>query len=150
VFTITLPPLRSRGADALLLADHFVRKYAAMHNKTINRISTPAIDMLSAYHWPGNVRELENVIERAVIVATDDAINGHDLPPTLQLKNVESGGTHNSFEALVNAYEKELITDALKDCRGNQSEAAELLGTTKRIIQYKISKYGIDYTRFKH
>jgi len=150
VFTISLPPLRERGADVLLMADYFTRKYAAIHNKDIKRISTPAIDMLSAYHWPGNVRELENVIERAVLVAQGDAINGHDLPPTLQMKDAQERGVRdNTFDALVAAYEKELITEALKDTNGNQSEAARVLGTTKRIIQYKIGNYGIDYKRFK-
>jgi Nif-specific regulatory protein len=151
VFTIHLPPLRNRGADILLLADFFVKKYSKLHKKTINRISTPAIDMLSGYHWPGNVRELENVIERAVIVTTTDTINGHDLPPTLQLKNQNSqASTPNGFIDLVQAYEKELITEALKDCRGNQTKAAKSLGITKRIIQYKIKKYKIDYERFRH
>ncbi len=150
VFTILLPPLRERGADALLLADYFVRKYSKLHDKRIDRISTPAIDMLSAYHWPGNVRELENVIERAVIVSTGNVINGHDLPPTLQMKDVSLQGKRtDTFENMVAAYEKEIITDALKDTHGNQTEAAKLLGTTKRIIQYKINKYGIDFTRFK-
>jgi Nif-specific regulatory protein len=150
VFTISLPPLRERGADVLLMADYFTRKYATIHNKDIKRISTPAIDMLSAYHWPGNVRELENVIERAVLVAQGDAINGHDLPPTLQMKDAQERGVRdNTFDALVAAYEKELITEALKDTNGNQSEAARVLGTTKRIIQYKIGNYGIDYKRFK-
>ena len=68
VFAIFVPPLRDRKSDLLLLADHFLQKYAKEHNKDIRRISTPAIDMLTAYHWPGNVRELENVIERAVLV----------------------------------------------------------------------------------
>jgi Nif-specific regulatory protein len=121
------------------------------HGKQIERISTPAIDMLSAYHWPGNVRELENVIERAVLVSENDVINGHDLPPTLQMKDVAQQGVRDgSFESLVAAYEKEIITDALKDARGNQTEAARLLGTTKRVIQYKVSKYGIEYRRFQH
>jgi Nif-specific regulatory protein len=150
VFTIPLPPLRERGADALLLADYFVKKYSALHGKAITRISTSAIDMLSAYHWPGNVRELENVVERSVLVAEGNVIEGHDLPPTLQIKDLpERGIRKDTFENLVAAYEKELIVDALKDTAGNQTEAAELLGTTKRIIQYKISKYDIDYTRFK-
>jgi len=148
VFTVALPSLHHRGADILLLADYFVKKYAKQHNKAIVRISTPAIDMLSAYHWPGNVRELENVMERAVLVATGDTINGHDLPPTLQLKDLSAANRSNSFEDLVSAYERELITDALKDSRGNQTEAAKTLGTTKRIIQYKICKYKIDYGRF--
>jgi Nif-specific regulatory protein len=150
VFTISIPPLRERGADVMLLADYFVKKYAGIHNKMINRISTPAIDMLAAYHWPGNVRELENVIERAVIVSTGDVIEGHDLPPTLQIKEIAHRGTRQgTFESLVAAYEKELITDALKDTRGNQTEAARLLGTTKRVIQYKTQVYAIDYLRFK-
>jgi Nif-specific regulatory protein len=151
VFTILLPQLRNRGADILLLADHFVKKYAKVHNKAINRISTPAIDMLSAYHWPGNVRELENVIERAVLVAAGDTVEGHDLPPTLQMKEISKAGVRkDTFEGLVAAYEHELIVDALKDSRGNQTEAAKLLGTTKRVIQYKITKFDIDYSRYKH
>jgi Nif-specific regulatory protein len=150
VFTIHLPPLRERGADVLLLADFFVKKYARKNNKKIERISTPAIDMLSAYHWPGNVRELENVMERAVLVATENVINGHDLPPTLQMKNPDQQGQRkNDFDSMVAAYEKELIVDALKDARGNQSKAAQFLGTTKRIIQYKIQHLGIDYKRLR-
>ena len=150
VFTIALPPLRERGADVLLLSDYFIKKYAGAHKKNINRISTPAIDMLSAYHWPGNVRELENVIERAVLVAAGSAVEGHDLPPTLRMKEIDKQGVRdNSFDALVASYESELIIDALKDARGNQTQAAAILGTTKRIIQYKIRKYEIDYRRLR-
>ncbi|KMQ52373.1 Nitrogenase (molybdenum-iron)-specific transcriptional regulator NifA [Chitinispirillum alkaliphilum] len=150
VFTIFIPPLRERGADKLLLADYFVKKYSKLHDKHLERISTAAIDMLSAYHWPGNVRELENVIERSVIVSTDTVIGGHDLPPTLQLKNMPVQGKRlDTFENMVAAYERELIIEALKDTEGNQTEAAKLLGTTKRIIQYKISKYNIDFNRFR-
>jgi len=150
VFTINLPPLRERGADVLLLADYFVRKYAIVNNKKLERISTPAIDMLSAYHWPGNVRELENVVERAVLVASSNVINGHDLPPTLQMKDLDKSGTRtNTFDSMVESYEKEIIVDALKDARGNQSEAARILGTTKRIMQYKITKYEIDYRKLR-
>jgi Nif-specific regulatory protein len=150
VFTICLPPLRERGADVLLLADYFISKYASRHGKSMERISTPAIDMLSAYHWPGNVRELENVIERSVLVSDNSVIEAYDLPPTLQMKEADKQGVReNSFESLVAAYERELITDALKDARGNQTEAAHLLSTTKRVIQYKVAKYGIDYARFR-
>jgi Nif-specific regulatory protein len=150
VFTIALPPLHERGADVLLLADYFVKKYADAHKKPIKRISTPAIDMLSVYHWPGNVRELENVIERAVLVATGNAVEGHDLPPTLQMKELDKQGMRkDNFDNLVASYERELIVDALKDARGNQTQAASILGTTKRIIQYKVMKYGIDYRRLR-
>ena len=151
VFTISLPPLRERGADVLLLADYFVRKYATSHHKMINRISTPAIDMLSVYHWPGNVRELENVIERAVLVAAGTAIEGHDLPPTLQLKDNDLRGMRkDTLDDMVGLYERDIIIDALKDAGGNQTKAAEILGTTKRIIQYKVTKYDIDYRRLRN
>ncbi|HPC48267.1 MAG TPA: sigma 54-interacting transcriptional regulator, partial [Deltaproteobacteria bacterium] len=150
VFPIYLPPLRERGGDILLLADHFVEKYARQLGKRIKRISTPAIDMLLAYHWPGNVRELENCIERAVLLAGGDTIDGIHLPPSLQMKTVlPEKKHHGKLESLVGSFERSLIVDALKDAKGNQSEAARLLGTTKRIIQYKIARYGIDTRRFK-
>lgn len=151
VFTILLPPLRERGADVLLLADHFIKKYSRLHRKTVERISTPAIEMLSSYGWPGNVRELENVIERAVLVSEGKVVEGHDLPPTVQQA---SGGSKTpysgNFDTRVSAYEKELIIDALKDTGGNQTEAAKVLGTTKRIIQYKIEKLNIDYRKYRN
>jgi Nif-specific regulatory protein len=150
VFTVCLPPLRERGADIMLLADYFVKKYSQIHGKRIERLSTPAIDMLASYHWPGNVRELENVVERAVIVSTGEVIEGHHLPPTLQIKELsERGSRRGTFESLVAAYERELLTDALKDAHGNQTEAARIMGTTKRVVQYKVKNYGIDYLRFR-
>ncbi len=149
VFTIVLPPLKERGADVLLLADHFVKKYSNLHRKAIERISTPAIEMLSGYSWPGNVRELENVIERAVLVAEANVIEGHDMPPSVQQSAQGFTPLSGDFETRVNAYERELIIDALKDTGGNQTEAAKILGTTKRIIQYKIEKLQIDYRKFR-
>ncbi len=150
VFPIFLPPLRERGPDILLLADYFVLKYAGEFGKDIKRVTTSAIDLLMSYHWPGNVRELENCVERAVLLSQDGSVDSWHLPPTLQMKpqgmqNVSRG----KLEALTSAFERDLITDALKDVRGNQSQAARLLGTTKRIIQYKVEKYGIDPRRFR-
>ena len=150
VFPIFLPPLRERGPDILLLADYFVLKYAREFSKNIRRISTLAIDMLMSYHWPGNVRELENCIERAVILSNGEAIEAVHLPPTLQMKPQElQDRNRGKLDVLVSAFERDLITDALKDARGNQSQAARLLGTTKRIVQYKIQRYGIEARRFR-
>jgi Nif-specific regulatory protein len=151
VFPIFMPPLRERGGDIILLSDYFVEKYAKMFKKSIKRISTPAIDVLLAYHWPGNVRELENCVERAVLVANGDTIDSINLPPSLQMKTApnEVRRQQGKLTSLVNTYERSLIIDALKDSRGNQSQAARLLGTTKRIIQYKVEKYGIDTKRFR-
>jgi Nif-specific regulatory protein len=149
VFTIFVPPLRERKPDVLLLADHFVEKYAREHGKSIRRISTPCIDMLMSYHWPGNVRELENTIERAVVVCDGSVIHAHHLPPTLQTAEATGTGSARPFLAAVAAYEKDLILDALKTARGNRAKAARLLETTERIVRYKIRKYGIDPARFR-
>jgi Nif-specific regulatory protein len=149
VFTIFVPPLRERKPDILLLADHFVGKYAGEYGKAVKRISTPAIDMLMSYHWPGNVRELENCIERAVVVCDDGVIHGHHLPPTLQ--TAEGSGTlpSRSLTSAVAALEREMILDALKSTRGNQTRAAQLLQVSERVVNYKVKKFGIDCARFR-
>jgi Nif-specific regulatory protein len=149
VFTLFIPPLRERKSDLLLLADHFVAKYAREHGKNIKRISTPAIDMLVSYHWPGNVRELENIIERSVLVCDGNAIHGHHLPPTLQTAEASETVTNTSLTDAVEQFEKDLIVDALKTTRGNRAKAARLLRTTERIVNYKCTKYEIDCSRFR-
>ena len=149
VFTIFVPPLRERKTDILLLADHFLEKYAIEHGRNIKRISTPAIDMLMAYHWPGNVRELQNIIERAVLVCDAAVVHGHHLPPTLQTSEASGTVTGMSLSNAVAAYEKDLIQDALKTTRGNRVKAAMLLASTERIISYKVKKYHIDCRRFR-
>jgi Nif-specific regulatory protein len=149
VFTLFIPPLRERKSDLLLLADHFVAKYSREHGKNIRRISTPAIDMLVSYHWPGNVRELENIIERAVLVCDGNAIHGHHLPPTLQTAEASETVTNTSLTDAVEQFEKDLILDALKTTRGNRAKAARLLRTTERIVNYKVTKYEIDCSRFR-
>jgi Nif-specific regulatory protein len=149
VFTVCLPPLRERRPDILLLADHFVQKYAAESGKDVRRIATTAIDMMMSYHWPGNVRELENCIERAVLVCDGGVIHAHHLPPTLQTAEVTGTLPRLSLEAAVEGFEKDIILDALKTARGKRAQAARLLDTTERIIGYKIRKYGIDCDRFK-
>jgi Nif-specific regulatory protein len=150
VFAIFVPPLRERKPDVLLLADYFLEKYALEHGKNIKRISTPAIDMLVSYHWPGNVRELENTIERAVLVCDGNVVHGHHLPPTLQTAEASGTVMSTSLAEAVQAYEKDLIQDALKTTRGNCAKAARMLSTTERIVSYKVKKYSIDCARFKN
>jgi Nif-specific regulatory protein len=149
VFTLFVPPLRERKSDVMLLADFFLGKYARTHGKTIKRIATPAIDMLSSYHWPGNVRELENIVERAVLVCDGQVIHGHHLPPTLQTAEASGTVPHTSLAEAVQQFEKDLLVDALKSTRGNRAKAARLLRTTERILGYKVHAHGIDCQRFK-
>jgi Nif-specific regulatory protein len=143
VFPIYLPPLRDRKDDIMLLADYFLEKLAAENNKKISRISTPAIEMLTSYHWPGNVRELENCIERAVLLCDGEVIRSEHLPPSLQMIKKTEPVSKSSFEEIIANKERELIVDALKKTGGHQRKAAKELGTTERILGYKIKKYGI-------
>jgi len=148
VFPIFVPPLRDRKADVLLLADHFLEKFAREHHKPVKRISTPAIDMLASYHWPGNVRELSNAIERAVVVCDGGVVHSHHLPPTLQTAESSETVTHLSLQEMVEMVEKDAIQDALKTTRGNRSTAARLLRTTRRILNYKVKQYRINWQRY--
>jgi len=149
VFPIYMPPLRERKTDTPLLADYFVGKYSEANHKNICRISTPAIDMLMSYHWPGNVRELENCIERAVILSNDDVIHGHHLPPTLQTAEATGTISDGNLQEMLNNVEQELILDALKSSRGNQTKAAQTLGLTERLMGLRVKKYKIDPKRFR-
>lgn len=149
VFPIHLPELKERRSDIVLLAEYFLEKYNKLYNKKIRRISTPAINMIMSYHWPGNVRELENCIERTVLTVSGEVIHGFHLPPSLQ--TAQSTGTSAfdnangtaSFETMVASFERELIVEALKNNRGNVAASARALGTTPRVIHYKIERLGI-------
>ena len=149
VFPIFLPPLRDRKDDILLLADFFVEQYSKKMNKDVRRISTPAINMMVAYHWPGNVRELENCVERAVLLSTDGVIHGHHLPPTLQTSDASDTIGTGSLKERVNLFERDIIVDALKRCNGSLAAAARDLGTTARIIGYKVKELDVDYTKYR-
>ncbi|MBW2149293.1 MAG: sigma 54-interacting transcriptional regulator, partial [Deltaproteobacteria bacterium] len=149
VFPIHIPPLCERKADILLLADYFLEKYAHLNHKRMLRISTPAIDMLMSYHWPGNVRELENCIERAVLLSEDGVIHGYHLPPTLQTDRATRTELRGTLKSMKDTIEREIVIEALKRNRGNMTQAALELGTTKRIFSYMAKKQGIDYRRFR-
>jgi len=149
VFPIYMPPLRERKTDILLLADHFLEKYAKENHKNIRRFSTPAIDMLMDYHWPGNVRELENCIERAVLLCEEGVIHSYHLPPTLQTGTESDTLPVLSLEDAVANLEKEMIIDALKNTRGNITLAAQILKTTVRKFSYKANQYSIDYRHYR-
>ena len=149
VFPIYMPPLIERKTDITLLADYFLEKYAKENRKEIHRLSTPAIDMLTSYHWPGNVRELENCIERAVLLCDEGVVHSYHLPPTLQTGTESNTLPKLSMEDAVANLEREMIIDALKNTRGNITDAAELLETTVRKFSYKAKRYRVDYRKYR-
>ncbi len=149
VYPIYLPPLRERKTDIIPLAESFISEYCRQYSKSIKRISTPAIDMLMSYHWPGNVRELQNCMERAVLLSSDNVIHGYHLNPSLQTAEFSGTRENRTLEEAVNAYEKELIIDALKTTHGNKAKAARMLGATERIFGYKCDYYKLDFKTFR-
>jgi Nif-specific regulatory protein len=149
VFPITIPPLRDRGNDIIALADYFVSRFSSEMGIDVHRISTPALNMLSAYHWPGNVRELENVIERAMLLAENGVIHGYDLPPSLQMPIAPEVEAEGTLEARLNVIEYEMIVEALKLHRGNMTGAAAQLGLTRRILGLRMAKYKLEQQDFR-
>jgi Nif-specific regulatory protein len=149
VFPIHMPPLRERGSDILLLADHFADKLGKKAGKPIVRISSPALDLLMIYHWPGNVRELENCFERAVIMSSDGVIHAYNLPPSLQSAESTGTGPSTTLDGALARLEKELVLEALKMERGNAAAAARRLAVTERRIGLSLRRFGIDWRRFR-
>ena len=147
VVLINLPPLRERKDDIPLLVEHFLRRCRSEFGSRIKYVPPPTMDLLMRYSWPGNVRELENVIERAVVMGKGDTILAQDLPLEIQkisdLSHPTLPSSRLSFKERVGELEKELITNALGETGGVQTKAAKLLGTSRRIIRYKMKKYGI-------
>ncbi|MBI3080649.1 MAG: sigma-54-dependent Fis family transcriptional regulator [candidate division NC10 bacterium] len=148
VLPLRLPPLRERPEDIPLLTEHFLRRFAAETGRPVRQIAPPALDCLMAYRWPGNVRELEHAIERAVLLSQGEILEVGDLPPAVQ-----GGGGQGVEEAplslrdavaRLNAdLERGLIRRALARTGGNRTEAAALLGISRRALLYKLKEYGI-------
>ncbi|MCX8010652.1 MAG: sigma-54 dependent transcriptional regulator [Ignavibacteria bacterium] len=151
-FPITIPPLRTRKSDILILAEHFVKIYAKEAKKAVPTLSRRVMQILLEYPWPGNVRELENAMQRAVILADEDQIQVKDLP--LSLQSFDVGET--TFEVptkilqdenVIIPFEKlkeEAIRNALKICNGQIVEAARRLKIGRATIYRLIEKYKID------
>jgi len=148
VVHLHLPPLRQRQEDIPLLAAHFIKKYVQENLRDKTRITPEALQVLSHYAWPGNVRELENVIERAVILCSHNVISPQDLPGELAPAPAESRLDVDRFIPLntplpeaLDAIEEQMIRRALEKSGQVQVRAAELLGITKSLLQYKLKKY---------
>ena len=130
VIRIDAPPLQERPKDIPLIAMHFLKRYSEMYEKPMEEIDPAAMALLQAYSWPGNVRELENVIQRAIIVARDEAIRAEDLPQNIQAEcvvNIDDYRQAGSFEAQLRDYKIKLAETAVREHNGNKTLAARSL-----------------------
>jgi two-component system response regulator HydG len=141
VVHVEMPPLRIRGGDVLVLASHFLRKFAEENQKPIEAFSDRARAKILAHRWPGNVRELENAIERAVVLCEGTSIAEEDLPvdvaPVIQ-------GTVRIPGATMAEIERHAILATLEAANGSTSKAAEMLDISVRTIQYRLNEYGMN------
>lgn len=158
VIHIALPPLRERKEDLPLLVRYLLKKFANVHNKPVETISSGALMWLGSYNYPGNIWQLENIIEHAVVVTTKNIITEEDLPPEIGglsireeielLEKTVPGGMSGLLNAPVSieeelaTHEKCLLLAALKKANHVQKRAAELLGINYRSFRHRLEKYG--------
>jgi DNA-binding NtrC family response regulator len=145
VVTIQIPPLRERREDIPLLLDHFLHKFAGKNRRDVAGITAAARDALLKYDYPGNIRELENVIERAVLLCRGRVIDLEDLPAALR-PGERPGGKRQPqrLPEVLADIERQAIDAALEQYHGVQTQAAEALGISERVLRYKMKKYGLE------
>jgi two-component system response regulator HydG len=141
-----LPPLRERVEDIPLLADTFLKRAQLKGSRSIRGISNEAMSLLMRYSWPGNVRELRSAFEYAFVVCHEPLIQPCHLPPGIILKQGQSQTPVNSAITAKDVQKNELI-EALRKSRGNQSEAARLLGISRVTVWNRIKKFNINLSR---
>ena len=148
VLRLEAPPLRVRGRDVVLLAEHYIRVFSQEFRRPVRRLSPAAEEALLAYSWPGNVRELRNLVERAVFLAESESLEPADFESMHTLRPAE-GGPAGSDIALpeqglnIEDVERRLVMLALERTRGNQTKAAALLGLHRDQIRYRIEKFSL-------
>jgi transcriptional regulator with PAS, ATPase and Fis domain len=142
VMPITLPPLRERHGDVPLLAAFFIDRFNGEFRKKVGGLSSAAIKMLEHYAWPGNVRELRNAIERAMLLADGDRLEASDL--TTLTRTVSPMQFKLPAEGVnIEDVERQLLVQALERSKGNQTQAAQLLGINRDQVRYRIEKFGL-------
>jgi len=146
VVPVNLPPLRERAEDIPLLAQAFLKEFAAENNKNVTTLSSEVQELLLRYPWPGNVRELRTAIEHAVVLCRGDRITPRDLPPAVrnEAAAIPAKAVLARGDLTVKEAEKELITRALKETGGSRTLAAKKLGMSRRTLHRKLHEYHLE------
>jgi DNA-binding NtrC family response regulator len=142
------PPLRDRGADVIVLAEHFLRYFSVSMNRHIQGLSKAARQQLLSHHWPGNVRELRNVIERAVILETSDEIQGTSLPDfalETRLRKAELPNLNGavSLDESITNFERDLIASILEQNHFSLTKTADQLKISRHALRYRMQRLNI-------
>jgi two-component system, NtrC family, nitrogen regulation response regulator NtrX len=147
VIPIEVPPLRARGDDVVILAEHFLRRYAAESGQQKRRLTAGAAAKLKAYHWPGNVRELRNVVERLAILLRGETIEPADIQLGTRPPSAPEIGANLTLKEARDEFEKQYILARLRDHAGNVSRTADTLGVERSNLYRKLHAYGIRVER---
>jgi DNA-binding NtrC family response regulator len=149
VVQLRMPPLRERGDDILLLAEHFLKAFSLTMNKKVKGIARTSRQILVSHHWPGNVRELRNVIERALILETDKEVQPQSLPDfqlesRLQKTEAPRAATGaESLDELLAGFERDLISATLEHSRYSLTRTAERLKISRHALRYRMQRLNI-------
>jgi two-component system NtrC family response regulator len=145
VVTIQIPSLRERREDIPLLLEHFLGKFAAKNRRDMTGLTAAARDAFLKYDYPGNIRELENLVERAVLLCRGRVIDLEDLPAAVRPGERSADQPESQrLPDILGHIERQTIRDALERCGGVQTQAAEVLGISERVLRYKMKKYGLE------
>jgi two-component system NtrC family response regulator len=147
-FQIHVPPLRERKEDIALLATHFIEKYACELGRPAPTISPEALLLLTQYSWPGNIRELRNTIERAMILGHGNMVTVEQLPKEIATYATQEPENSLSFQLpeaglRLPELEKQLVEQALDSTKGNQVQAARMLGISRDAFRNRMKKHGL-------
>jgi DNA-binding NtrC family response regulator len=134
VITMAIPPLAERAKDVLILAQHFITKFAREMDKPPIRLSEGVLRAFENYDWPGNVRELENVVQRLVVMTDGDIVDAPDLPSLMRF----SAPRRNQLHRKLAEVEREYVRNVLASVRGNKTRAAEILGIDRKTLREKL------------
>jgi len=140
IISIDLPPLRERGDDVFVLANHFIAKYAAEMEGRSPRFTDRALKTLRTHNWPGNVRELENTVHRLIVMTDGEVIDVPDLPPLMRTSN----SRESSFDRTLADIEREYIKNVLTSVAGNKTHAAEILGIDRKTLREKLKRFNLN------
>jgi DNA-binding NtrC family response regulator len=145
--TLMIPPLRERPTEIMALAKRFMAQFAKQLGRPVPALTPAATKILESYDWPGNVRELRNVIERAVLLTGDEPIGPELLPVDKMRATLMADDASSDLRSRREAYEREVVIDALEKANGNQTVAARMLGIARRTLITRIEQYGLPRPR---
>jgi transcriptional regulator with PAS, ATPase and Fis domain len=149
VVRVHVPPLRERHDDIKLLVETFLEHFNRKYQRNVREIPPSAMEGLLSHPWPGNIRELKNVISQSVLLSSTGTLELFGLEPKVSWEAEPASSFHAEVTQVTAARERELVESALRQSRGNKSEAARMLGITRKTLQRKVARFELDAEEYR-